>query len=138
MSSEAINLNRLARPKKLQDQIVPGLDHRVHNIGTIIYPYMLDNKDPKYRPRKIDNRGRSIEYLTIITKLLILRDVIKRKDGKVATQKNKQLSHRQYGAISLLTIAAVTGISNLLGGGLREAIMAAILCALLFAYAIDK
>lgn len=109
---------------------------RKFSISRVTAPYLLDPRDP-YFPESLIDGGVSIKYLTIKNPWPIIRRTIKRKDGKVAKIKNNKLKQTQYIAIGLLAVAGINGITQFLGGGLRDGIVAAFLAGLLFAFAID-
>jgi predicted transcriptional regulator len=136
LDSELDKLN-----KRRSVKIVTELGRGPHNITRIIEPYMIDGSDPKFRRMKrlipTINKEKSIKVLTILKALPILKSVKKRKDDKVKTKK-QMLTFKQTGSISLLALAAVVGITNILGLGVKEFVAAAVLCAMLFAYAIGE
>lgn len=102
-------------------------------------PYLAAPGDPvfiKHRPKEVSRR-KSIKVLTYFRRVYKVRVTIKRKDGKMATKK-QTYNWKQTSSTSVLAIAAVVGISQLLGGSIRDAVAAAVLCALLLAYALGE
>lgn len=125
-------MNRITARTK----IVEELDRSRHNIGTITGPYLLDENDPMHNTDKKVQEEKSRKVLTISKSRRILDYVIKRKDDKPMKIK-KQTNYMQNGAIALLAIGAVEGVTELLGGQLKDAMVAAVLVFVLFALAID-
>lgn len=101
-------------------------------------PYLLTPSDPAYRKPRI-NHNNHIKYLTIINQRRIIERVKKliRKDNKMAKDKYK-LNPIQLVCLALLTVAAVEGITELLGGGLRDLAAAAMLSFLLLMQIIEN
>lgn len=101
-----------------------------HRISTVIHPFLLDDKDPF----KHQNRHKSIKVLTGNAKASILKRTTKlyRKDNNMAQKTqatNKPII--QWGALAILTITSIVGMTELLGGTLHDAIGAGVIGFLL-------
>jgi Flp pilus assembly protein TadB len=95
-------------------------------------PYLADTGDPAYI-----NSSKSQKVLTKSPRRRIVDRVIKRKDGKMATKAKIQTNYTQRIAVCLLAAGAIFGFADLLDGGLRACVVAALLVGCLFILAID-
>lgn len=121
--------------KKIASELAFGTPHR---IGAIVAPFFFLESDPDYRKPKKSTPILSRKVLTISKWWRILRDVIKqRKGSKMASSKNNKLNAKQYLVGTVMAVAALNGITEFLGGTLRDAVVAAILVGLLIVTAIE-
>lgn len=101
-----------------------------HRIATVVHPFLLIESDPY----KHQDRYKSIKVLTRKTKRSILKGTNKlyRKDNNMAQKTqatNKPII--QWGALAILTITSIVGMTELLGGTLHDAIGAGVIGFLL-------
>lgn len=132
-----------------EQKIIEELDTSPHNISTITEPFGLQESDPKYRGEKPARRPfrasffnrKSIKVLTFSRDKRIVEGSSKRKDDKpmktAKTKISQHMGYMQHGAILLLALASVSGITELLGGGIRAAVITSILVVTLYLHAID-
>jgi hypothetical protein len=107
-----------------------------HRISTVIYPFLLDDNDP-YKHQDIK---KSIKVLTKKTKRSILKGTNKlyRKDNNMAQKTqatNKPIV--QWGALAILAVTSVVGMTELLGGTVHDAVGATIIGFLLLIQFLD-
>lgn len=99
-----------------------------------IEPFMLLDSDPA-KPNRLKQR----KVLTSLSRSAIVKVAIKpkfkRKDNKVKHTKTK--TKFRLASLVILTGFAGIGATTLLGGGLKDAVVASILVALLFAEVAD-
>lgn len=109
---------------------------RLQSLNKLVAPYELVPTDPQYRkPRR--NSSKSTKVLTSIPQGITLEGITKviRKGNEMA--KEKQTSFLKSGSLVLLTVAAVNGVTVLLGGQLTDFAVSVVLVTLLFVNAAD-
>ena len=131
------NKQNVITPQEL-NRLAPGIPHasRISRRRSLVdadQPYLMDHKDPAYKLTR-DKRVRPKKVLTQNKNKRTLRLMVnRRKDGGMTKrQKSKFI---QEASLALLAIAAVTGITELLGGELKHAVVSALFVALLYVHA---
>lgn len=104
-------------------------------IGTIIDPYMLDPNDPYFKQDRSNYRK---VLTTKVPRITIVRPRIIRKDNLMANKKSTtKLTKLQGLSLLILSITAVVGICEMLGGQLGDAVAGAVIVFLLLVEFID-
>lgn len=120
-------------PKLDQPRRIDLTDHRNLPINRRIEPYIMATDDPKNTEKK------PIKVLTSLSPKRTIRNVFnKRKDDKPMAQKIKtEINYVQTASLVLLSWFAAWGITEMLGGGLKDAVVALMLTTVLFIQAVE-